>query len=115
MASEKEFPKFRIFGDISSDSGQSQHDLTNAPPVQSAASATSLEANGRMGEWRVGGWVVTVGGVFRELAAEFVRAERLRRRPFKAISGPLGSLRLAAQDVALSRRKQGFESPRERQ
>ena len=26
-----------------------------------------------------------------------------------------GSLRLAAQDVALSRRKQGFESPRERQ
>src|SRR5262249_14806772 len=25
-----------------------------------------------------------------------------------------GSLRLAAQDVALSRRKQGFESPRER-
>jgi hypothetical protein len=25
------------------------------------------------------------------------------------------SLRLAAQDVALSRRKQGFESPRERQ
>ena len=68
-----------------------------------------------MGEWRVGGWVVTVGGVFRELAAEFVPAERLRRRPFKAISGPLGSLRLAAQDVALSRRKRGFESPRERQ
>jgi hypothetical protein len=27
----------------------------------------------------------------------------------------LSSLRLAAQDVALSRRKQGFESPRERQ
>src|SRR5665811_1031603 len=34
---------------------------------------------------------------------------RLSRRPW------LGSLRLAAQDVALSRRKQGFESPRERQ
>jgi hypothetical protein len=29
--------------------------------------------------------------------------------------GCRGSLRLAAQDVALSRRKQGFESPRERQ
>src|SRR6185295_8794368 len=28
---------------------------------------------------------------------------------------PRSSLRLAAQDVALSRRKQGFESPRERQ
>src|SRR5215475_9489263 len=41
--------------------------------------------------------------------------KRLRRDPFKAISVPLGSLRLAAQDVALSRRKQGFESPRERQ
>src|SRR5215471_17307393 len=27
----------------------------------------------------------------------------------------ISSLRLAAQDVALSRRKQGFESPRERQ
>jgi hypothetical protein len=34
---------------------------------------------------------------------------------FKAISKNLRSLRLAAQDVALSRRKQGFESPRERQ
>jgi hypothetical protein len=34
---------------------------------------------------------------------------RLSRRPWP------GSLRLAAQDVALSRRKQGFESPRERQ
>ena len=30
-------------------------------------------------------------------------------------SRSLCSLRLAAQDVALSRRKQGFESPRERQ
>ena len=28
---------------------------------------------------------------------------------------PQSSLRLVAQDVALSRRKQGFESPRERQ
>ena len=60
-----------------------------------------------------------MGGVFRELVfrklgAEFGLPERLRRRPFKAISGPLGSLRLAAQDVALSRRKRGFESPRER-
>src|SRR6476660_10528648 len=38
-------------------------------------------------------------------------------RRIKAISGArvLSSLRLAAQDVALSRRKQGFESPRERQ
>ena len=61
------------------------------------------------------GSVVSEGGVFRELGAEFELAERLRRRPFKAISGPLGSLRLAAQDVALSRRKRGFESPRERQ
>src|SRR5262245_49883104 len=39
----------------------------------------------------------------------------LRRGPIGAISGRSGSLRLAAQDVALSRRKQGFESPRERQ
>src|SRR4029434_2011512 len=38
----------------------------------------------------------------------------LRRGPIGAISGRSGSLRLAAQDVALSRRKQGFESPRER-
>ena len=42
---------------------------------------------------------------------------RLRAAPIKAIChpSPLCSLRLAAQDVALSRRKQGFESPRERQ
>src|SRR5206468_12990816 len=40
---------------------------------------------------------------------------RLRRGLFGAISKRSGSLRLAAQDVALSRRKQGFESPRERQ
>ena len=41
----------------------------------------------------------------------------MRKRRIKAISGArvLSSLRLAAQDVALSRRKQGFESPRERQ
>ena len=41
----------------------------------------------------------------------------LQKRRIKAISGAraLSSLRLAAQDVALSRRKQGFESPRERQ
>ena len=35
------------------------------------------------------------------------------RRYFHSFSAC--SLRLAAQDVALSRRKQGFESPRERQ
>jgi hypothetical protein len=35
--------------------------------------------------------------------------------PPERLSGRAGSLRLAAQDVALSRRKQGFESPRERQ
>ena len=41
----------------------------------------------------------------------------LRRGRFGAIPKRqrAGSLRLAAQDVALSRRKQGFESPRERQ
>src|ERR1035437_1644876 len=40
----------------------------------------------------------------------------LRAWGIEAISKLLpGSLRLAAQDVALSRRKQGFESPRERQ
>ena len=55
------------------------------------------------------------GACFQGVGGEFGLAERLRRRPFKAISGPLGSLRLAAQDVALSRRKRGFESPRERQ
>ena len=39
----------------------------------------------------------------------------LRASVIKAISKLLpSSLRLAAQDVALSRRKQGFESPRER-
>ncbi len=37
-----------------------------------------------------------------------------RDRGYFGISAP-SSLRLAAQDVALSRRKQGFESPRERQ
>src|SRR5262245_29465485 len=42
-------------------------------------------------------------------------AARLQRRQIRAISWVRGSLRLAAQDVALSRRKQGFESPRERQ
>jgi hypothetical protein len=42
----------------------------------------------------------------------------LARRPdwdYFGLASPLCSLRLAAQDVALSRRKQGFESPRERQ
>jgi hypothetical protein len=39
----------------------------------------------------------------------------LHRSAFGVISVDLRSLRLAAQDVALSRRKQGFESPRERQ
>jgi hypothetical protein len=38
----------------------------------------------------------------------------LHRWAFEAISKDFRSLRLAAQDVALSRRKQGFESPRER-
>jgi hypothetical protein len=52
---------------------------------------------------------------FGKLGAEIAPAERLRCRPFRAISERLGSLRLAAQDVALSRRKRGFESPRERQ
>ncbi len=33
----------------------------------------------------------------------------------RLLDGTARSLRLAAQDVALSRRKQGFESPRERQ
>src|SRR5262249_24025475 len=42
-------------------------------------------------------------------------AARLQPRQIRAISWGSGSLRLAAQDVALSRRKQGFESPRERQ
>jgi hypothetical protein len=37
------------------------------------------------------------------------------RRDIESGSIALGSLRLVAQDVALSRRKQGFESPRERQ
>ena len=41
----------------------------------------------------------------------------MRGEEIEAISEALAqsSLRLAAQDVALSRRKQGFESPRERQ
>ena len=39
---------------------------------------------------------------------------RLPPRRIEAIQAAR-SLRLAAQDVALSRRKQGFESPRERQ
>ena len=43
------------------------------------------------------------------------QGRRLRGRAIKAISDRARSLRLAAQDVALSRRKQGFESPRERQ
>src|SRR5437899_2854552 len=43
------------------------------------------------------------------------RSVRLRVRGIRAICRPRAcSLRLAAQDVALSRRKQGFESPRER-
>jgi hypothetical protein len=45
---------------------------------------------------------------------ECPQADRLRQGSFGAISKTSGSLRLAAQDVALSRRKQGFESPRER-
>ena len=51
----------------------------------------------------------------------FARTESLTRghdglrRPFIGAIRGAGSLRLAAQDVALSRRKQGFESPRERQ
>jgi hypothetical protein len=40
---------------------------------------------------------------------------RLRAGAIGSISETSSSLRLAAQDVALSRRKQGFESPRERQ
>ena len=51
------------------------------------------------------------------ILAPMERRPRLRAAPIKAIChpSPLCSLRLAAQDVALSRRKQGFESPRERQ
>lgn len=37
------------------------------------------------------------------------------RRVIEGCCLTLGSLRLAVQDVALSRRKQGFDSPRERQ
>ena len=40
---------------------------------------------------------------------------RLHQRVYFTPIPLLRSLRLAAQDVALSRRKQGFESPRERQ
>jgi hypothetical protein len=43
------------------------------------------------------------------------RGQCLHRARIEAISSRARSLRLAAQDVALSRRKQGFESPRERQ
>ena len=47
-------------------------------------------------------------------ARQAVRLARQRDRGYlQAFSAC--SLRLAAQDVALSRRKQGFESPRERQ
>jgi hypothetical protein len=55
-------------------------------------------------------------GPFRETGAGWERRPRLRAAAIKAICNPspLCSLRLAAQDVALSRRKQGFESPRER-
>jgi hypothetical protein len=53
----------------------------------------------------------------RWLQALIAATPSLRVRPIEVISIGLGpsSLRLAAQDVALSRRKQGFESPRERQ
>jgi hypothetical protein len=45
---------------------------------------------------------------------EVRQGRRLRGGAIKVISDRIRSLRLAAQDVALSRRKQGFESPRER-
>ena len=57
----------------------------------------------------------TIGPPVGETGADCAKQNRLRRAPIGAISGCSGSLRLAAQDVALSRRKQGFESPRERQ
>ncbi len=43
------------------------------------------------------------------------RACGVARRVIEGSLLTLGSLRLAVQDVALSRRKQGFDSPRERQ
>ena len=52
-------------------------------------------------------------GAIDGLAASGVR--RYRGRSDTAPAAPLRSLRLAVQDVALSRRKQGFDSPRERQ
>src|SRR6202795_3235790 len=48
-------------------------------------------------------------------AAGSARACGSARRDIETGSTVLFSLRLAVQDVALSRRKQGFESPRERQ
>ena len=51
-----------------------------------------------------------------ENSARPARSAALRPVRIKAIwTTCVRSLRLAAQDVALSRRKQGFESPRERQ
>jgi hypothetical protein len=47
--------------------------------------------------------------------SEGAGAAVLARRGERSYVEPARSLRLAAQDVALSRRKQGFESPRERQ
>jgi hypothetical protein len=44
-----------------------------------------------------------------------LRTAALARRRDRGYVETSRSLRLAAQDVALSRRKQGFESPRERQ
>src|SRR5262249_5735709 len=55
-------------------------------------------------------WIRPSGGAGRKAR----QRSPLRQDPFGVISGCSGSLRLAAQDVALSRRKQGFESPRER-
>jgi hypothetical protein len=52
--------------------------------------------------------------VARKMGLRRVGRWRLHDAAIAVISG-IGSLRLAAQDVALSRRKQGFESPRERQ
>jgi hypothetical protein len=43
------------------------------------------------------------------------RGEPCQAAISRLLDGTARSLRLAAQDVALSRRKQGFESPRERQ
>ena len=49
------------------------------------------------------------------IASRKNRATNLAYLADRGYFGGPGSLRLAAQDVALSRRKQGFESPRERQ